>query len=280
MLRFLSCCYLLPATRHLSPVTRHLSLRLRFRFQLQALRNIWFHPPSRLRCVWGWKLHRWRGDALSYLRLPRVKPLRDRRVNRKQQLSSFTLPPLSVIWLGTFPRIEGNAKTKDHQSDRRGSHWSSWHAMNALPSHVRSYLAVRFPVSLLCVNRHRSVRLLCYLHRRGRKPQKKKKKKRSWYEEWMRAADCQHCFTRVSSSPRWRRSKSECGDLPPQTPLIGWEKDSKYPSLCLGCSSLARCVLKHLHATCDIHSLALIKLFSSQSKEEHQIMQQDQRSRN
>lgn len=35
------------------------------------------------------------------------------------------------------------------------------------PSHVHSYLAVRFPVSLLCVNRHCSVRLLCYLHCRG-----------------------------------------------------------------------------------------------------------------
>jgi len=116
-------------------------------------------------------------------------------VNRKQRLSSRSAS-LTVIWLGTFPRIEGNAKTKDHQSDRRGSHWSSWHAMNALPSHVRYYLAVRIPVSLLCVNRHRSVRLLCCLHRRGRKPQKKEE-----FVWGMNASctDCQQCFTRAEN---------------------------------------------------------------------------------
>lgn len=37
------------------------------------------------------------------------------------------------------------------------------------PLMLRSYRAARFPVSLLCVNRHRSLRLLCRLRRRGRR---------------------------------------------------------------------------------------------------------------
>lgn len=40
--------------------------------------------------------------------------------------------------------------------------------MNASPSHARSYRAARFPVSLLCVNRRRSLRPLCRLRLRGR----------------------------------------------------------------------------------------------------------------
>lgn len=142
-----------------------------------------------------------------------------RQTNKKtsaqiRRLSSCSAS-LAVIWLDTFLRIEGNAKTKDHQSDRRGSHWSSWHGMNALPSHVRSYLVVRFPVLLLCVNRHRSVRLLCCLHRRGRKRQKRRGVYIRNECERCRLPELFHTSSKPPHPPVDEGPRVQCGALPP-----------------------------------------------------------------
>lgn len=104
--------------------------------------------------------------------------------------------------------------------------------MNALPSHVREYLAARFPVSLLCVNRRCSVRLLCRLHRRGRRTQKKKLKKTGagavegcggvQYQGMnVSGGECQHRFTRVENrliAPADEGPRVQSGA---QTSLIG-----------------------------------------------------------
>lgn len=98
--------------------------------------------------------------------------------------------------------------------------------MNALPSHVRSYLAVRFPVLLLCVNRRRSVRPLCGLRRRGRKPRIKKilkKRERSLYEELNADRLPAPFHTRWGSpnSPVDEGPRVQCAALSLQTALIG-----------------------------------------------------------
>lgn len=103
--------------------------------------------------------------------------------------------------------------------------------MNALPSHVREYLAARFPVSLLCVNRRRSVRLLCRLHRRGRRTQKENLKKQGWELLGgmnVSGGECQHCFTRVENrliAPADKGPRVQSGA---QTSLIGGNQNDRF----------------------------------------------------
>lgn len=118
--------------------------------------------------------------------------------------------------------MEGSAKTKDHQSDRSGSRWTGWQAMNASPSHARSYRAARFPVSLLCVNRRRSLRLLCRLRRRGRKD--------GGGEGFIcglnaNGGECQHRFTRAQNRLITPLTRVQKCNVAPQTSVIGGKEE-------------------------------------------------------
>lgn len=96
--------------------------------------------------------------------------------------------------------------------------------MNASPSQARSYRAARFPVSLLCVNRHRSLRLLWRLRRRGRTD--------GGGEGFIRGLNasggggCQHRFTRAQNrliTPLTRVQK--CNVAPPPSVIGGKEEE-------------------------------------------------------
>lgn len=94
--------------------------------------------------------------------------------------------------------------------------------MNASPSHARSYRAARFPVSPLCVNRRRSLRLLCRLRRRGRRD--------GGGEGFIcglnaSGGGCQHRFTRAQNRLITPLTRVQKCNVAPQTSVIGGKEE-------------------------------------------------------
>lgn len=94
--------------------------------------------------------------------------------------------------------------------------------MNASPSQARSYRAARFPVSLLCVNRRRSLRLLCRLRRRGRR--------NGGGEGFIcglnaSGGGCQHRFTPAQNRLITPLTRVQKCNVAPQTSVIGGKEE-------------------------------------------------------